>query len=560
MREAVRTLGKAQEGLTDDNLVETLHNNGVIPGEDPRRGRNIFEACLYLSLVSRAVNTELKYSLNKTGRQLFSLNGHGKTLSQREVEFFTNRALRFKVPNSSHYQDSLLIREKVRTGFKHYYATKRVRPFASFLILASKHGKSVSREEFISTATTALLSENEEPSSQKLAAAEVAKIAKKHGFDESRSPFRDAQVLTSWADQLGIYERVDDTFKLTTSGKKVVTQAIRHTPIWWLDLAETHHASLILSLIEIEQSGAKLPTVDLLAEALESVLERKPNLQSDLASLERFGIQATGNEITFAKEPLFELEYDIPIQAQRLIDTQTKAILQFISRRNVVPVPTPLQTIPPTPVARIPTGKLSEIPALASRTQEVLRKYGDAVAGVFEDQVFKAFQQLGFEITQLGHVRAGRAVPDSAILDSSTLAERQPAYAVLVDCKSTGGPYSLSKSDSRAISDYIRDSYGKLLNERFVLRFFLIVAPQFTREFTSKLIDVEATRTFGVNVIGLEADALLRLIELHDGAPFVLSKSYLRLDQILDASIRQKTSVVNRTLVETLFSDARKKR
>ncbi len=38
-----------------------------------------------------------------------------------------------------------------------------------------------------------------------------------------------------------------------------------------------------------------------------------------------------------------------------------------------------------------------------------------------------------------------------------------------------------------------------------------------------------------------------------------ISKGYLILDQILDSAVRQKTGVVDRTLAETLFLDAKTK-
>ncbi len=562
IREAVYEVGRSTGGLTDDGLVEVLNKRRVIPGEDPRRGRNIFEACLYLGLVTRRVNTELRYNLNKTGKSLLSLRNNRKELNEEEIRFFTDRAIRFKVPNNVHYQDTLLIREKVRTGFKHYYLTKRIRPFASFLTIASKVGKKISRERFISSATTALLAENEASDSFDVAESEVKKIAKEHGFDESRSPFRDAQVLTSWSEQLGIYERTEDTFRVTPYGKTVIGKISRQVPVWWLDFVESHHASMLLSLMELSDSN-KVASTGVLSEALESVTGKKINLQQDLGEVERFGVTVKGDEVSLAKEPLFEIEYDVPAQAHPLIQAQSNAITKFVSGRVSVPV------VVPTPsVIRVPEGpplllgkQLSDLPALAWRTSEAIKKYGEPnVAGTFEDLVFKAFQHFGFEITQLGHVRIGRAVPDLAIVDTSTLAQRQAAYAVLVDCKSTGSPYGLTKSDERAISDYIRDSVPKLLLERTLLRFFLVMGPQFTNEFTGKLTEIDSARTYGVSVVGMEADALVRLVELHDTAPYVLSKNYLRLDQILDSAVRQKTGVVDKTLVETLFLDAKRKK
>jgi len=558
VREAISELEKSPQGLTDDKLVGALHKRGVIPGTDPRRGRNIFEAALYLGLVRRKVNRELLYYASPLGKELLLLKGQREKLTGPEKEFFADRAIRFKIPNATHYQEPLLVRERIRTRFKHFYLTKRVRPFAVFMKSVTSIGGGIHRDDFVKLATAAMLCEDESSQSMTEAKKEIDRIASKHGIDESMSPFRDGQVLTSWSEQLGLFQRDKDEFTITDFGNEILKEIENAIPVWWLDLSATHHATILLTLLQARSQMQKISLKEL-EQAFATNLS-VPNISDDLRELARYGVMTEGGEVALVRDPLFELEYDVPEQAHVLVRGQVTAITNSLTKKVAVFAPKPV--VRPTPEVRIAYSvvpqELLEIPMLASRNVEMLDKYGEKeVSDTFEDRVYKAFGFLGFEVMQLGHLRPWRSLPDSAILDSSPLWARQTPYAVLTDCKSSERPYGLSKADGRAISEYIEQSYDKLILDRFLLKYFLLIGPNFVSDIGDKLAEIEGARRYGVHVVAFEAEALMRLVELHAQTPFVLSRGYLRLDQILDSAIRQRTCVVSASLVNTLFTQQR---
>lgn len=103
-----------------------------------------------------------------------------------------------------------------------------------------------------------------------------------------------------------------------------------------------------------------------------------------------------------------------------------------------------------TPLERLGRIRLSDLPMVANRRPEAIRKYGEThLARILETELMLVFQSLGFQVV--------RAATGRAQVDLYCISGTGDRFAFLVEAKSSSKPYNLPSKDERALRDYVRD-------------------------------------------------------------------------------------------------------
>lgn len=133
-----------------------------------------------------------------------------------------------------------------------------------------------------------------------------------------------------------------------------------------------------------------------------------------------------------------------------------------------------------------PFAAFNELPQLASRSEFIIRRYGESsIETRFEAQLAILMQSLGFTVVRTE--RAQRRV-DLVCIAPAPVGE---AYTILLEAKTTIANYALPTKDSRAISEYI-SSVRSALKSLPPLRLVVIVGNRPAKTVTGKLADLEA--------------------------------------------------------------------
>lgn len=123
-----------------------------------------------------------------------------------------------------------------------------------------------------------------------------------------------------------------------------------------------------------------------------------------------------------------------------------------------------------------------ELPLLASRSPLMKKKYGEKkVEKVFEQQLALVFQSCGFTVIP---ARMGEVGADLLCIS------REAKFSFLVDAKSSAKPYTLPKSDRRALTDYAKE-FGTWLADLPDLEFILVVGPDAGKTLEQRLKEME---------------------------------------------------------------------
>jgi hypothetical protein len=160
-----------------------------------------------------------------------------------------------------------------------------------------------------------------------------------------------------------------------------------------------------------------------------------------------------------------------------------------------------------------------DLPSIGLRDPSVLPKYARSTGSggimippdpddLFEDAVSFALQSSGLRVKQLGHLRRGKAEPDGlARMPAGT----ETAFAIIYDAKSTPNPYTLPRSDTRALGEYaIRYCHTWAARRRFEHAFLLIVSPKFSKRAAGNgdTIRRRYSTEIPIEVVLMEAEAL----------------------------------------------------
>lgn len=133
-----------------------------------------------------------------------------------------------------------------------------------------------------------------------------------------------------------------------------------------------------------------------------------------------------------------------------------------------------------------PFAAFNELPQLASRSESIIKRYGESsIETRFEAQLAILMQSLGFFVVRTE--RAQRRVDLVCIAP----APAGKAYTILLEAKTTTAHYALPTKDSRAISEYI-SSVRSALESLPPLRLVIIVGNKPAKTVGGKLAELEA--------------------------------------------------------------------
>ncbi len=187
-----------------------------------------------------------------------------------------------------------------------------------------------------------------------------------------------------------------------------------------------------------------------------------------------------------------------------------------------------------------------ELHLLAGRNDTILERYGEKqVEERFEQQLALLMQSFGFLVVA---TKRGQRRVDLVCLSPQT-SRSEDAFTLLVEAKSTAGKYALPTRDSRAITEYVRDT-RRALSTLPPVRMVLVVGPEITATVPAKLRALEAD--VGIPVRYAHAYLLAELRRRSPG-PIPMGaflRSAVQAGHVLDGAILRDVNEATRRVAD----------